>query len=248
MASLFFRIDWSALVRTARLPDLEIAVGWLAGGRRYELSSSSCGSAVGSGYNEVRGGVYGGDNLVTHANETYESAYWTLGRTPDASVYHVCVRWLGFVPPPLDASMRVWRDGGARLVASRWTVFSKPSLDLLTVRESLCSPANAGYIGSYDYANDRDFVADRSPSHLVPRPPSPPRPRPSPSPPVPGGGTLGVSWAELPDPGFDVLPPVSQKDEALRIRAASWEHLPSPSGTCRAVRWITRPDYPRPLP
>ncbi|KAG2435171.1 hypothetical protein HXX76_007255 [Chlamydomonas incerta] len=198
MAALFFRVDWSALVRSARLPDLEIAVGWLAGGQRYELSFSRCGSTDGSGYNEVRGGLYGGDSLITHANETYESAYWPLGRTPDPSVYDVCVRWLDFVPP-LNASMTVWRDGGARLVASRWTIFAKPGLDVFTVRESLCSPTNPGYIGSYDYVNDRAFVVDRSPSPPMPRPPMPSPPRPSPPPPVPRGAlAFDVSWAEIP--------------------------------------------------
>eukprot|EP00198_Chlamydomonas_reinhardtii_P002926 XP_001692262.1 predicted protein [Chlamydomonas reinhardtii] len=116
------------------LLDLDIVVGWTYDGVDYEL---------GYDHTSVRGGLYGGNNLDNRTS--WERVYWPRGSTPDATTYHVCVRWFtGSRSLQLDLELEVTVAGA--LAYSETAVWGT-----WLTRNSQCTPDANGYIGSYSY-------------------------------------------------------------------------------------------------
>ncbi|GLC50169.1 hypothetical protein PLESTB_000350100 [Pleodorina starrii] len=151
--------------------DLDIIVSWTWAGANYTMgrwatttSTTQSANADGSSTNNVTaatGAVYGGDN--TFYGTQYELVYFQAGVVPPPTAFHVCIAWRYSQTPTMRVVMTVFQGYVVSAPMTKLFDTTKPA------DTSACSPASAGYLGTYDPS------APAPP----PAPPSPPAPQPS---------------------------------------------------------------------
>ncbi|KAG2494003.1 hypothetical protein HYH03_007930 [Edaphochlamys debaryana] len=162
---LVLRASWA--VDTASLVqsyDLDIQVGWTAGGSVNELSWDS---------RDTRGGLYAGDNRAAGGIVNYEEATWN-STLPDTADYHVCVLWYttGFT---YRATVTAYVNGALAYTRSA-------SWSSAQSQGGPCTPTAVGFVGTFHYP---PVGALNTPLSALSPPPPPPKPSPRPRPPSP---------------------------------------------------------------
>ncbi|KAG2483735.1 hypothetical protein HYH03_017390 [Edaphochlamys debaryana] len=158
--------------------EFDLIVSWNVSGAPYTITN---------GMTNVRGGLYGGDNMVALAPGGEEVRWPYNGRTPDLAPYRVCVsRRSGSVPFLPGYSLpyvvlRVYDSSGSVVQTINKTLVqvATPMGDT-----AACTPSAPGWLYTYNYTAASPRPTPPSPAPKPPSPPPPPRP-PSPVPPRP---------------------------------------------------------------
>ncbi|KAG2494586.1 hypothetical protein HYH03_007352 [Edaphochlamys debaryana] len=138
--ALRFRAEWYS--HGAPTPiNMDLVVTWVVRGLAYSISAAQP---------SVRGGTFEGDNYAKAHNG--ESVVWRSesADSPDAAMYHACVRYGAAVPKGMyNVILKVFRNSGAVPKESHWTLVdtSLPSNPLTG-----CVPNQPGYLGNYTLA------------------------------------------------------------------------------------------------
>ncbi|KAG2490938.1 hypothetical protein HYH03_010615 [Edaphochlamys debaryana] len=158
--------------------EFDLIVSWNVSGAPYTITN---------GMTNVRGGLYGGDNMAALAPGVEEIRWPYNGRTPDLAPYRVCVsRRSGSVPflPGYSLPYVVLRvhDSSGSVVQT----INKTLVQVATPMGAMaaCTPSAPGWLYTYNYTAAAPRPSPPSPAPKPPSPAPPPRP-PSPGPPRP---------------------------------------------------------------